>query len=317
METLAWYAAGIRISGRTAVEVTRDPQARFLACAVAATLREQGCTVGTVVDPFVGSGNVLCHVVRATKARRGIGIDANRIVIELARRNFARLERLRKLTGTEIDLYEGDWSLSVGISYTDATLVLLLPPWGDAYGDEGLDLRRTDPPILELLAEISAASGNGPLFALVQTVPQVVVESVQEVLKRYPAFEAKRPEDPDIAAVSTTYSCSSVSSCSCRTRAKCRRPATRRLTKVPQTRTIALRTKKSIVPPAYSGLTPSVTSIGVEDRDDRCGRSVDFLCDQHLGLGDQPSRRGLIQAHESATRLAHSRVARDRSRRPL
>ena len=70
MGTWAWYSLGIRISGRTAVEVTRDPQARFLARAAADTLREHGHEIGTVVDPFVGSGNVLYHLVRQPKAER-------------------------------------------------------------------------------------------------------------------------------------------------------------------------------------------------------------------------------------------------------
>jgi hypothetical protein len=200
MGTLVWYSLGIRISGRTAVEVTRDPQAKFLARAAADTLRDHGHEIGTVVDPFVGSGNVLHHLVRTTKAERGIGIDANRNVVDLTRRNFARLGRLGKLGDTRIELHEGDWSRTVELSYTDASLVVLHPPWGEAYTDEGLDLRRTVPPILELLAEISRAGGDHPLFALVHTVPHVVDESVDEIRRTYETFATVRPDDPEVAA---------------------------------------------------------------------------------------------------------------------
>jgi hypothetical protein len=200
MGTVAWYSLGIRISGRTAVEVTRDPQASFLARATAETLREYGHEIGTVVDPFVGSGNLLYHVVTETEADRGVGIDADRGVLALTRRNFARLQKVRRIGGASIELYEGDWSQSLGISYDDATLVIVAPPWGEAYSDEGLDLRKTSPPILHLLAEISGADGDGPLFALVHTVPHVVDESIDEIRGTYQTFETVRPDDPDVAA---------------------------------------------------------------------------------------------------------------------
>jgi hypothetical protein len=201
MGTLAWYALGVRISGRTAVEVTRDAQAQFLARAATQTLQEHGHRVRVVVDPFVGSGNLLYHLLRATGAERGIGVDADPGVLALTRRNFARLRRLGRTGGASIELRDGDWAQSVAFSYDDPTVVIVAPPWGPAYGEDGLDLRKSTPPVPGLLAEISAgAGGRGSIFALVHTVPHVVEESVEEIRGSYSVFETKRPDDPAVAA---------------------------------------------------------------------------------------------------------------------
>jgi hypothetical protein len=60
-----WYARGIRLLGRTAVECTRDPLAdrigRDVAAVVASLPPETRCLV---VDPFAGSCNTLYWIMR-------------------------------------------------------------------------------------------------------------------------------------------------------------------------------------------------------------------------------------------------------------
>ena len=154
-----------------------------------------------MIDPFVGSGNVLYHLVREAKPERGIGIDQNREVLAAARSNFDRLRRLDRLGGTAIELREGDWSRVVDLACEGATLLVVMPPWGTAYTQEhGLDLRETTPPVLQILEKARAVGGGGPLFALVQTDPRVVVDSLEEILARYPALETVKSDDPRIAA---------------------------------------------------------------------------------------------------------------------
>lgn len=131
---------------------------------------------------------------------RGIGIDLNLEVLANAKRNFARLRRLGRLRGSTIELHHGDWSQSVGFSYGGAALIIVIPPWGDAYTEHGLDLRRTIPPVLHLLDGIRASGGIGPLFSLIQTMPQSIVESVEEILRKYPKFETLTSDDPQVAA---------------------------------------------------------------------------------------------------------------------
>src|SRR5215813_15306163 len=55
-----WYARGVRVLGRTAVECTRDRLADAIAQDVAAVARTAPAPAGTlIVDPFAGSGNTL------------------------------------------------------------------------------------------------------------------------------------------------------------------------------------------------------------------------------------------------------------------
>src|SRR5262250_2648827 len=55
-----WYARGVRVLGRTAVECTRDRLADAIAQDVAAVARTAPAPAATlIVDPFAGSGNTL------------------------------------------------------------------------------------------------------------------------------------------------------------------------------------------------------------------------------------------------------------------
>jgi hypothetical protein len=61
MRPAEWYARGIRLLGRTAVECTRDVLADAIAMDVAALAGSAPSASGTlVIDPFVGSGNTRC-----------------------------------------------------------------------------------------------------------------------------------------------------------------------------------------------------------------------------------------------------------------
>jgi len=58
-----WYARGVRLLGRTAVECTRDPLARRMARDIAAVAGTAGAAARLALDLFAGSGNtpVLDH----------------------------------------------------------------------------------------------------------------------------------------------------------------------------------------------------------------------------------------------------------------
>ena len=199
MAPITWYLLGIRIVGRTAVEATRDPQARFFARAVTATLREHGHEIHELIDPFVGSGNVLYHFAKETTAARGLGIELNPDIVRRTRRNFEVLHRWKRLSDVDIEIHEGDWSRSSSMIGQGPTLIIIDPPWGDAYSKElGLDLRSTQPPIPEILEKMTESSGSaGPLFAAVKTIPGS--RSVDVVVGAYRAFEALRPHDAELA----------------------------------------------------------------------------------------------------------------------
>jgi hypothetical protein len=198
LPTAAWYALGVRISGRSAIEATRDPQARFLANAVASTLAENDIALSTVIDPFVGSGNTLYHFLRATKAARAVAIDSDPTVSQLTARNLALLQRWRRLR-CELELSVDDWSAACDLMGDAPTLVIVSPPWGDAFGPEGLDLRKTYPPVTDVIEKLAGCRAGGPVFVAIMAVPEMVVESVQEVIGRHRAFPVLRPASRAVA----------------------------------------------------------------------------------------------------------------------
>ncbi len=200
LSTIAWYLLGVRIVGRSVIEATRDPQARFLARAVAQTLREHGHEISDVIDPFVGSGNVLYHLVKETGAKRGIGVELDPAICRLTSRNFEVMRRSLQLRGVEIRIHPGDWSLCRAFLGERPTLIHIGPPWGDAFTAEGLDLRATQPPIKAILAEIEQAAGDAPIFAAISAFPKVVAESVSEILAGYKGFASRRPSEQNIAS---------------------------------------------------------------------------------------------------------------------
>ena len=71
MRPAEWYARGIRLLGRTAVECTRDVLADAIAMDVAALAGSAPSASGTlVIDPFVGSGNTLYWIMRRLPGAR-------------------------------------------------------------------------------------------------------------------------------------------------------------------------------------------------------------------------------------------------------
>ncbi len=64
----------------------------------------------------------------------------------------------------------------------------------------GLDLRKTDPPIGEVLARLASSQVTGPVFVAIMAVPEMVAASVDEVIRGYQAFPTLRAESPTVAA---------------------------------------------------------------------------------------------------------------------
>ena len=200
MNPIAWYCLGIRIRGRTAVEVTRDQHAQFLGESVAATLGASGIAISDVIDPFVGSGNLLFHVLRATKATRGVGLDNNEDVMELTGRNFSRLRRFGRLKLAQLALHREDWVAAEHYIENRPTLILEAPPWGDAFDSRGLDIRKTAPPMATVLERLAHCARTAPMFAMLQIHPLMVAESVTEITRNYSVFPSIKSGNPDTSS---------------------------------------------------------------------------------------------------------------------
>ncbi len=98
MRPSQWYAKGIRLLGRTAVECTRDDLGSAIGRDVATIATG---TVNTlVVDPFAGSRNSLYWLLHNLPGARGLGFELDAGVFELTHSNFAALNLPIELQNT-------------------------------------------------------------------------------------------------------------------------------------------------------------------------------------------------------------------------
>lgn len=179
-----WYARGVRILGRTAVECTRDRLGALIGrdiAAVARTAPAAGPPV--VVDLFAGSGNTLYWIKRHTGARRAVGFELDDAVFGLARTNLS-------LMGLGIDLIHDSYQhglQALGQPGEDLLIVFVAPPWGHALSEEsGLDLRRTQPPVAEVINTTTGLLGTSKLLFAVQVHEAVEPASLAELTVRFP-----------------------------------------------------------------------------------------------------------------------------------
>jgi len=173
-----WYAKGIRLMGRTAVECTRDVLAsaigRDVAVLAAEVLRRRGVLI---VDLFAGSGNTLYWLTRHIPEARGLGFELDADVFGLTRQNLAA-------RGLPLEILNTDYRAGlneVSVDVDDLLIVFVAPPWGDALDKtSGLDLRLTSPPIFEIVSLLSNTFQNR-LLCVVQIYEVLNPESVAEL----------------------------------------------------------------------------------------------------------------------------------------
>jgi hypothetical protein len=108
----------------------------------------------------------------------GLGFELDPMVFELAGRNLA-------LLGRPIELLHGGYEtlLSERPPVPDAALVVFVaPPWGTALDErEGLDLKATVPPILEVIDRVLATFPDRRLLFVIQVYESVAPASLREV----------------------------------------------------------------------------------------------------------------------------------------
>jgi len=148
-----WFPRGIRLLGRTAVECTRDVLADRIGRDVAVALGRLGPVDRVlVIDPFAGSCNTLFWILRHVPNAEGLAFELDPEVFERTRTNLA-------LLGIPIELLRGDHESLLGhreIPTDRALAFFIAPPWGTALDErEGLDLRRTTPPVTGILADLA------------------------------------------------------------------------------------------------------------------------------------------------------------------
>jgi hypothetical protein len=183
MRPADWHAKGVRVLGRTAVECTRDGLGDAIGKDVTAIATTRPPTVrAVVVDPFVGSGNTLYWLLRHLPGARGVGFEADAGVFRLTQRNMAALAL--PIDVRNVDYLSGLAGLSV--ARDELLIVFIAPPWGDALGKtSGLDLRRTTPPITEIVDFLVDRFSPSHLLCVIQIYERVLPASMAELRARF------------------------------------------------------------------------------------------------------------------------------------
>ena len=174
-----WYARGIRLLGRTAVECTRDVLAdqigRDIADMIASVPKR---TSVTVADPFAGSCNTLYWILRHVPSSEGLAFEVDPQVFEVTNRNISGLDR-------DIALRPGDFLANLAnldLPTGHALVVFVAPPWGRALDEvSGLDLRRTEPPITVIVERIVQRYPDRQLLFATQVYEKIEPASLAEL----------------------------------------------------------------------------------------------------------------------------------------
>ncbi|HJZ81137.1 MAG TPA: hypothetical protein VKD91_12360 [Pyrinomonadaceae bacterium] len=178
-----WYAKGVRLLGRTAVECTRDQLGDQIGKDVAAVVASPSRTRDLlVVDPFVGSGNTLYWLLRHLPGARGLGFESDPGVFRLTRSNLAAL-------GLSIDVRNTDYLSGLNdlsVPENQRLIAFLAPPWGGALSPEaGLDLRRTSPPISDVVDVLLDWFASNPMVVAVQVYERMDADSLAALRSRF------------------------------------------------------------------------------------------------------------------------------------
>jgi hypothetical protein len=178
-----WFAQGVRLLGRTTVECTRDRFADLIGRDVAAVaMTAAGVSGSVVVDPFAGSGNTLYWITGRVEPERSVGFELDNAVFALTRENLSLMG-----LGIEV-LHEGYEPGLRRLKVSDDVLVIMFisPPWGSALHEQsGLDLRRTTPPVGEIVALALDVFDQNKLLFAIQAYELVQAESLAELTRRF------------------------------------------------------------------------------------------------------------------------------------
>jgi hypothetical protein len=176
-----WYSKGVRLLGRTAVECARDQLADAIGQRIAATAKSGSHRRRMmVIDPFVGSGNTLYWITRHLGNAVALGYEVDPHVFEVTRRNLSIL-------GLQLEVRRADYTQALDELNvpSDALLIAFIaPPWGSALSTDGLDLRRTTPPVRDVIDRLAQSIGNPILFAI-QVCERMLPASVDELVGRF------------------------------------------------------------------------------------------------------------------------------------
>jgi len=183
MRPVDWYAKGVRLLGRTAVECTRDRLGEAIGKDIAASAVTAPSTGQTLVlDPFAGSGNTLYWIVQQLPGARGVGCQLDPLVFQLTSQNLAALQLSIEMLNT--DYVAGLATMPVAAD--QLLIAFIAPPWGEAFSKTaGIDLRRTTPPIREVVDFLIRRFAQNRLLCAIQVYETTEPVSLAELKERF------------------------------------------------------------------------------------------------------------------------------------
>jgi hypothetical protein len=179
MPPAEWYGRGIRLLGRTAVECTRDALSERMGRDIATVVAKWPTkTRFVVIDPFAGSCNTLYWILKHVANSEGLAFELDPTIYELSKRNIGYLDR-------NIALVQGDYKTLLGVhrAHDDRdVIVFVAPPWGDAWDGVGeVDLRRTAPPVEEVISHVARTYVGRRILFATQVYEKVHPESLADL----------------------------------------------------------------------------------------------------------------------------------------
>jgi hypothetical protein len=179
MRPAEWHAKGIRILARTTLEAVRDPLGNLIGADVARVAATAPPSIAfNVINPFAGSCNGLYSILRHLPGTEGVGFEFDPTIFEKSSRNIASL-------GSLIQLFNGDYRILLDRHRVQAgrrVVAFLAPPWGDALSAEtGLDIRRTKPPIYEIVADFERVYADAPILYVVEIHERLAPAPIAEL----------------------------------------------------------------------------------------------------------------------------------------
>jgi hypothetical protein len=176
-----WHRQGIRVLGRTAVECTRDALGDRIGRDVASVATRMASNEFLVMDPFAGSCNTLFWILRHLPNSEGIALESDPQVLELTHRNLMSLNQ-------RIELVHGDYERLLPqfhVPEDRGIIAFVAPPWGAALDEvEGLDLRRTTPPVLQVIEQIARHFQQHKILFATQVYEKVNTTSLVQIQER-------------------------------------------------------------------------------------------------------------------------------------
>ena len=181
MSPREWYRHGVRLLGRTAVECTRDALGERIGLDVASVAARMPSKQWVVIDPFAGSCNTLFWILRHLPNSEGIAFESDPQVFQLTHHNLTTLNR-------RIQLVHGDYVRLLEerrVPEDRCIVAFVAPPWGTALDEvQGLDLRRTTPPISEVIEQIARQFPKHNILFATQVYEKVSAPSLTQVQTR-------------------------------------------------------------------------------------------------------------------------------------